>query len=614
MVAREEDIARSKPDMAAHVPRQMQHLDLGGANCHHLTVCQPAVRLKAQIRPFTTRQTLACKPGHDAAAATVSRAEAENFGARSGHQPGHQGRMVQMCMRHQNRRDPFARTQCPKQVFQMIVQVGAWVDHGHLAFAQQIAVGPGSGQWRRIVGADLSDQRHRGFPWAGLARKIMCMAFHFKSYMPRSLFGRAALILIVPIVTIQLVLSIVFIQRHFDGVTRQLSRGVLLEVRSLQRTVDSAPDLAAAHSAGTLVARDLSIQMKLPPRQIAPVGDLRSVWDLSGRAVGTTLHDGLPRLTSVDLQTNPREVHLWLETTHGPMHLVLPRSRVTASNPHQLLVLTALASILMTVVAYVFLRNQLSPITRLAAAAEAFGRGQTLTYRPRGALEVRAAGNAFLDMRSRIERQIEQRTLMLSGVSHDLRGPLTRLKLGLSLLPQDGDTAALLQDVEDMSRLVEEFLAFARGDAMEESAEVDPAAIVAQVIEKSRRLAVNLALGECHGVGRLQMRPQAIVRALDNLIGNALRYGTHARLSYTLTDRTLRLTVEDDGPGIPADKREEAILPFTRLDAARDPNKGGGVGLGLSIAADIARTHGGILRLGDSEDLGGLKADLVLKR
>ncbi len=444
------------------------------------------------------------------------------------------------------------------------------------------------------------------------------MAFRIKNYMPRSLFGRAALILVVPVVTVQLVVSIVFIQRHFDGVTQQLSRGVVFEVRSLLRTIERAPDLTQAQQAASVSASDLSMQLVLPAPDAPEIGDMRAIWDLSGRKVGTTLHNGLPDLRTVDLQSSPREVYLWLNSRHGTLRLVLRRSRVTASNPHQLLVLTALASIVMTLVAYIFLRNQLSPITRLAAAAEAFGRGQNLPYRPRGALEVRAAGSAFLDMRARIERQTQQRTLMLSGVSHDLRGPLTRLKLGLSMLPQDEDTAALHGDVEEMARLVDEFLAFARGDAMEETADVDPGPLVAAVVDKARRGGLLVTLGDVAGSGSgsglVQMRPQAITRALDNLIGNAVRYGTRAVVSYAMTDRSLRLTVEDDGPGIPSDKREEALLPFTRLDAARDPNHGGGVGLGLSIAADIARTHGGVLRLGESEALGGLRADLVIKR
>ena len=439
------------------------------------------------------------------------------------------------------------------------------------------------------------------------------MTFRLKNYMPRSLFGRAALILVVPVVTVQLVVSVVFIQRHFDGVTRQLSRGVMLETQVLLRAVEAAGSLEEAQGRAAEMARDLALRVSLPVA-LPEGGDKRSVWDLSGRAVGTVLHDGLAQVLAVDLQADRREVQIWLTTRYGPMQVVVSRSRLTASNPHQLLVVTALASILMTAVAYVFLRNQLSPITRLAAAAGAFGRGQSVPYRPRGALEVRAAGSAFLDMRARIERQTQQRTLMLSGVRHDLRSPLTRLKLGLSMLPENADTAALQRDVADMERLVDEFLAFARGDALEDTVEADPADLVAEVVDKARRGGLAVSLGACSGAGRVRVRPQALVRALDNLVGNAVRFGTRAEVSFALTERSLRLTVEDDGPGIPKDKREEALLPFTRLDDARNPNQGGGVGLGLSIAADIARSHGGTLRLGESEALGGLRADLVLGR
>ncbi len=440
------------------------------------------------------------------------------------------------------------------------------------------------------------------------------MAFRFKNYMPRSLFGRAGLILVVPIITIQIVLSIVFIQRHFDGVTRQLSRGLSLELHHLVRLLETSPTLADAQQQAAALGRDLSMRITLPATGVPVPGDMRDFWDLSGREVGTTLHNGVPQLTTVDLRASSGDVELWLTTRHGPVQVQLGRSRVTASNPHQLLVLTGFASILMTLVAYVFLRNQLSPITRLARVAEAFGRGQNLPYRPRGANEVRAAGAAFLDMRARIERHLEQRTLMLSGVSHDLRAPLTRMKLGLSFLPEDAETEALKRDVEDMVRLVDEFLAFARGDAMEATEDVDPAMLVDQVVNNAMRGGLQVALGECLGAGKVRLRPQAVIRALENLVGNAVRYGNRAVISFVMTDKSLRLTVEDDGPGIPKDQREEALLPFTRLDTARDPNRGGGVGLGLSIAAGVARSHGGVLRLGDSDLLGGLRADLVLGR
>ena len=379
-------------------------------------------------------------------------------------------------------------------------------------------------------------------------------------------------------------------------------------------SVDAAPNLGEAQLRAQTIGAGLGIEVDLPAPTQGPLTDMRDYWDLSGREVGSTMHDLMPGLVAVDLQTNPREVQLWLTSRYGPMLAQLPRLQVSASNPHQLLVVMALASALMTAVAFAFLRNQLVPITRMAAAAEAFGRGQNLAYRPRGALEVRAAGMAFLDMRARIERQIEQRTLMLSGVSHDLRAPLTRLKLGLSLLEENEETQALKGDVEDMRRLVDEFLAFARGDAMETAELVDPAALVAQVVDKARRGGLAVTLASCTGAGWVRLRPQAVARALDNLLGNAVRYGSRAEIGFALTDRSLKLVVEDNGPGIPEVQREDAMLPFIRLDAARNPNKGGGVGLGLSIAADIARTHGGTLRLGVSEALGGLKAELVLAR
>lgn len=291
----------------------------------------------------------------------------------------------------------------------------------------------------------------------------------------------------------------------------------------------------------------------------------------------------------------------------------LDRRRMSATNPHQLLVLMIGTSALMTVISYLFLRNQVAPIRRLAEAAEAFGKGQHMAYRPRGATEVRAAGAAFLDMRARIERALESRTRMLSGVSHDLRTPLTRLKLGLSMLPEDEETQALLGDVADMERLVDEFLAFARGDATEEAVEVDLAALVQRVVENAARSGQRVQFQGAMVV-RMRLRPQAVQRALENLIGNANRFGDRCRVTLLDGDRFAKIVVEDDGPGIPMERRDEAVQPFARLDGARDPNRGGGVGLGLSIAADIARSHGGALRLGESEGLGGLRAELALAR
>ena len=441
------------------------------------------------------------------------------------------------------------------------------------------------------------------------------MRFRLKPLLPRSLFGRAALILVVPVIAVQLAVSVVFIQRHFEDVTQQMTDGVIIEVQSVLAAVATTDDLTQAQARARVAAQALQMQIVMPVTDAAaPAADLRQALDLSGRAVVTTLRAGLPQLRAADLAGDTRLVQLYLTTAQGVLRLTIPRNRMSPTNSHQLLVWMVFTAALMTFIAYIFLRNQLTPITRLAQAAEAFGKGQTVVYRPRGATEVRAAGNAFLDMRARIERQIESRTLLLSGVSHDLRTPLTRLKLGLSFLPEDDETEALKRDVLDMERLVDEFLAFVRGDAMEEPQAVDPSALVRLAVENAVRAGQAVVLGAVDGPENMRLRPLAVMRALENLIGNAVRFGTHATVSLAMTDRAVRLIVEDDGPGIPREQREEAMVPFKRLDAARNPNKGGGVGLGLSIAADIARSHGGALRLGESETLGGLRAELTLAR
>jgi two-component system osmolarity sensor histidine kinase EnvZ len=430
--------------------------------------------------------------------------------------------------------------------------------------------------------------------------------------LPRGLYWRAALILLVPIVTIQLVVSTAFIQRHYEGVTQQMTNGVAIDLQFLLAEIEASGSAEAAMARVGPLGEALEVTLTIPAGPTAPVEDRFRFLDLSGQVIVETLRSQLPGLVVADVADPERVVNLLFETSVGPVQAELSRRRMSATNPHQLLVLMVFTSLLMTLVAFVFLRNQLRPITKLAAAAEDFGKGRTVPYRPRGALEVRAAGRAFLDMRARIERQIEQRTLMLSGVSHDLRTPLTRLRLGLSLMPEDPEVAALQADVQQMQRMVDEFLAFVRGDALEGTEPTEAVALVQDIVDKAgpkvRLVAVE---GEAQAV---EMRPQAVARAVENLINNATRYGHTVEVRLEFQERILRVTVEDDGPGIPEDRREEALRPFTRLEEGRNPNLGGGVGLGLSIAADIALSHGGSLRLTESARLGGLRAELVIAR
>jgi len=434
-----------------------------------------------------------------------------------------------------------------------------------------------------------------------------------KRWLPRSLQGRAVLILVLPVVTLQLVVSIVFIQRHYEGVTRQMTRNVAQELSFLHDRLSAAADLPRAMA----VAADLGVPLGFDVTFGAngTVAEDRAAFDISGRTVAAELRASLPWVAAVDLAANSRRVRILAETPHGEAAVTFDRRRVSASNPHQLLVLMLGAGLLMTLVSYVFLRNQLRPILRLAEVSEAFGRGRSLPFSPSGATEVRRAGHAFLAMRARIERQIEQRTLMLSGISHDLRTPLTRMRLALSMAEAGPERALLEGDIAEMEALIAEFLAFARDDALDVPQDVLLDAFLADVVAASGRAGRAVAFDPGPVTGRrVRLRPAAVARALDNLLGNAARYGTRCRLGASVGPAEVRLIVEDDGPGIPAEQQAEAMQAFATLDPARTRGRGAGSGLGLAIARDIARRHGGALHLGTSKDLGGLRAELVLAR
>ncbi|MEZ5685110.1 MAG: ATP-binding protein [Paracoccaceae bacterium] len=443
-----------------------------------------------------------------------------------------------------------------------------------------------------------------------------------KQMMPRGLYGRAALILIVPVISIQLVVSVVFIQRHFERVTVQMTGSVARELRLLGDLAEAAPEPDLAERAMQAMAAPLGLRLALPGGDdtLAEGQFRRDFTDLTGIVVISTLRAELPDLLGVDL-TADSGVRVLMATRHGPLAVSFRRSLASAANPHQLLVLMLAVSVLMTIIAFLYLRNQLRPIRRMAIAAEEFGKGRMIPYRISGATELRRAGAAFLDMRARIMRHLEQRTLMLSGISHDLRTPLTRLKLGLSMLPRDAETeeeiAAMERDVTEMGKLVDAFLDFARDGAISGGPERrDPCAFAAEVVADAARAGFPVAMADCPGAGMAEatFRPDALRRALENLIGNAVRYGTRAEVSVTLRAREFEIRVEDDGPGIAPEDREEALKPFKRLDPARNQDRGQGVGLGLSIAADILRSHGGALRLERSARLGGLSARMVLPR
>ena len=420
-------------------------------------------------------------------------------------------------------------------------------------------------------------------------------------FAPRTLYGRAAAILLLPMLTLQLAVAAVFVQRHFEDVTVQMTNNLLLEVELVLRALERQPFGEVQQG----VAEELKIELRSWDGM--PSGNRMVIYDISGRTIVPLMRSRLNGLLEIDL-SDLDFVLLGLMSPRGLVQLKLERDRVSASNPHQVLVLMVFTGIFMTLIAYVFLRNQLRPIKRLSVASAAFGRGQRVELTPRGALEVRAAGQAFLDMRDRIERQIEQRTMMLSGVSHDLRTPITRLQLALELM-EGPEVEDLKKDVAAMQMMVDSFLNYARDLAADPVEDVDLVALCAQLAARM----TPPAGFELFGAPQLcALRPVPIGRAIENLLVNAGRYGSQIILALHFEETGLRISVHDDGPGIPAAQRAAAAKPFVRLEAARGQNQGGGVGLGLAIAADVARSHGGRLVLGASAELGGLLVEIRL--
>lgn len=439
----------------------------------------------------------------------------------------------------------------------------------------------------------------------------------FKRFLPQSLFARALLILVVPIVVLQAVLTLIILQRHYDRVTAQMTAATADELRYAILEAEDAPDPAAATEELARLTRTLGIGFVI--EEAPPVTRRVTLdwYDLTGRVIAETLAEHVDRPLALDLVSHDKQVEARVETEVGILRALIPRRRMNASNPHQILLWSVLAAVLLTLVATLFLRNQVRPIRRLARAAVAFGRGRTIAFRPAGAEEVRRAGHAFLDMRARIERQIEQRTAMLSAVSHDLRTPLTRMKLALAVAEDMPEHESLKRDVAEMERMVEGFLAFARGEDGEPAAPADPVSLAEEAAADIRRQGARVELvaeGAGPGEALVELRHQGIRRCLANLLGNAAQHGQRIRLTVRLTRRALEYTVEDDGPGIPEERRDEMFRPFVRLDQARGQDVASGVGLGLAIALDIARAHGGSLTLDQSPRLGGLRATLLIPR
>ncbi|WP_442582680.1 ATP-binding protein [Mesorhizobium sp. ASY16-5R] len=429
-------------------------------------------------------------------------------------------------------------------------------------------------------------------------------------YLPKRLYSRSLIIVVAPMIILQSVITLVFMERHWQMVTQRLSTAVVRDIAAIIDLAETFPHPDGDYSDLARIAQDrLDMKVDILPPGPLPAPGPKPFFSILDQALSEEIRSQINRPFWIDTVGDSRIVELRIQLDDNVLRVFVRRNQAYASNSHIFLVWMVGTSLLLLGIAIPFLRNQVKPITKLAEAAESFGKGRPLPpdFRPRGAEEVRRAGFAFIQMRERIERQIEQRTAMLTGVSHDLRTILTRFKLQLALSGRKVDVEALNQDVNDMQAMLEGYLSFARGDALEDPGRFDLAAYFDKLGDeaKLRKRKLTTALT---GATEIHVRPNAFGRLLANLTGNAFRYAKNIDVKATHTRGTLRVVIDDDGPGIPADKREEVFKPFVRLDNARNLDASG-TGLGLSIARDIARSHGGDIWLDDSP-LGGLRVIL----
>jgi len=429
--------------------------------------------------------------------------------------------------------------------------------------------------------------------------------------MPRTLLGRSILIIVTPVMLLQAISAWVFYTSHFDTVTRRLAQSVAGDIAYIVRLLPHPIDPRQAQPVFMIAKEMMDLKLTFKPGEILPNDPTITRQNLVDRSLSKALESALQRPFLIDSRSQRNYIEIHVQLAEGVLQAQVRRRRLFSSTTYLFFLWMVGTSLALLAFATIFMRNQVRPIKRLAQAADDFGRGRDIRdFRPSGATEVELAGHAFNLMRDRIRRQISQRTEMLAGVSHDLRTPLTRMKLQLALMSGNLEVADLKKDVDEMERMIGGYLAFARGEGTERPTEADLIELVTDAVTDARREGATIELTAPTQKIMLSLRRDALRRALANVIGNARRYASRIEISFRARGHGVDVVVDDDGPGVPAEKREDVFRPFFRLEASRNPETGG-TGLGLAIARDIMRSHGGELTLHDSP-LGGLRAVLRL--
>ena len=424
--------------------------------------------------------------------------------------------------------------------------------------------------------------------------------------LPMGLYARSLLIVIIPMVLLQSVVAFVFMERHWQLVTQRLSAAVTGDIAAVIDLIDEMPE--SDYATIVRIAREkLDLNIAIETDGELPAPRPKPFFEILDQILSEEISRQIRRPFWIDTvgDSDFVEVRVKLDGERI-LRVYARRSQAYASNTHIFIVWMVGASLVLLTIAILFLRGQIRPILALAKAAESFGKGQKIDdFSPRGAEEIRRAGLPYIQMREPIERQIEQRTAMLTGVSHDLRTILTRFKLQLALAGDNADLDNLNQDVEDMQSMLEGYLSFARGEAEEDVGELKLHDLMNRLTLEAE-LQGKTVTTTVEGDDNVRVRPNAFTRLVANLASNAYRYANTVHIDARHGTKWITVTVDDDGPGIPEASRDDVFKPFFRLDEARNLDSSG-TGLGLAIALDIARSHGGNVILSDSP-LGGLRA------
>ncbi|NIA71920.1 HAMP domain-containing protein [Pelagibius litoralis] len=431
-----------------------------------------------------------------------------------------------------------------------------------------------------------------------------------RRFLPRSLLGRSVLIIVTPLILLQVISTWIFYDRHYDTITKRLAQGLAGDVAAVVTLTNRSEDNDDLVRIFSLAKSTMQLELSLSIGAELLVPDVV----VSRGVVDARLHSALQERLRVpfvvDTRSLDERVEILVQLNQGVLRVLVTDERLFSSTTYIFIFWTIGSSILLFGVAVIFMRNQVKPIRRLAHAAESFGKGrEVVEFKPEGATEVRQAAVAFINMRNRLNRQVQQRTEMLAGVSHDLRTPLTRMKLQLEMLKDTPEVDNLQSDVVEMEHMVEGYLAFARGEGKETPVPTNLCDLLRDVVSQMTRDGGVIDLHLEQDIA-LPLRREAMRRCLTNLIGNAQRYGQQVAVRAGHRRNLIEITVEDDGPGIPPERHEDVFKPFFRLEQSRNPATGG-VGLGLTIARDVARSHGGDLIL-EAAPGGGLRARIWL--